>query len=156
MTLGANEGSAMQAELVNALRAQKAGKSARKPRPQAPPKVRNAKASMVAPPPPQALMGALAAEGLDIIAFEIVTGDKFTYNEVYTVEVVDDHFEEALRADVQAIEEKMHKIVHNAMHLDHQYEIKVEAIRQSGEGADGHSALDVGDAVAHSHHSGSE
>merc|ERR1712091_142854 len=88
-------------------------------------------------------MGALAAEGLDIIAFEIVTGDKVTYNEVYTVEVVDDHFEEALRADVQAIEEKMHKIVHNAMHLDHQYEIKVEAIRQSGEGADGHSALDV-------------
>jgi len=144
MTLGATEGSAMQAELVNALKAQRSGKSVRKPRPA--PAVRGrAKASMVAPPPPQALMGALSAEGLDIIAFEIVTGDKFTYNEVYTVEVVDDHFEEALRADIRAIEAKMHKIVHSAMHLDHQYKLKVEAIRPEGDAHAAHAAVDVPD-----------
>ena len=155
MTLGANEGSAMQAELVNALKAQMSGKSVRKPRPA--PAVRGrAKASMVPPPPPQALMAALSAEGLDIIAFEIVTGDKFTYNEVYTVEVVDDHFEEALRADIRAIEAKMHKIVHSAMHLDHQYKLKVEAIRPAGDAHGGHAAVDVAPDGSHASASASE
>ena len=155
MTLGANEGSAMQAELVNALKAQMSGKSVRKPRPA--PAVRGrAKASMVPPPPPHALMAALSAEGLDIIAFEIVTGDKFTYNEVYTVEVLDDHFEEALRADIRAIEAKMHKIVHSAMHLDHQYKLKVEAIRPAGDAHGGHAAVDVAPDGSHASASASE
>ena len=83
-----------------------------------------------APPPPQNLMRALAAEGLDITAFEIISGGLLhSYNEVYTVEVPDDRVDKALRADVEAIEEKMHRIVTNTMQADQRYNLLIKPIR---------------------------
>jgi len=83
-----------------------------------------------APPPPQNLMQALAAQGFDITAFEIISGGLLrSYNEVYTVEVTDDRVDKALRADVEAIEEKMHRIVNNAMQADQRYNLLIKPIR---------------------------
>jgi len=82
------------------------------------------------PPPPQNLMQALASEGLDITAFEIISGGLLrSYNEVYTVEVTDDRVDKALRADVEAIEEKMHRIVNNTMQADQRYNLLIKPIR---------------------------
>merc|ERR1719316_72166 len=72
----------------------------------------------------------LPAQGFDITAFEIISGGLLrSYNEVYTVEVTDDRVDKALRADVEAIEEKMHRIVNNAMQADQRYNLLIKPIR---------------------------